>query len=181
MAIEVWLRKVRASAETPEEIRAAYLARIEEIRLGPGLKRPMFAGSGPPASIYGRYSETEPLCFNPNDGADEYDCSGAEVESYIDIKPGPQNAATVRGELWFFDGHVCGPFEGKAEWVNDALRMSKLEDEENRCVLLMTFKDGKLFTEDPGGFCKQALLCGANAGFHGVDLPKIKEKSSRRP
>ncbi len=175
-AQQAWLRKVRAAAETPEGIRAAYLARIEEIRLGPGLKRPMFAATAPPASVYGRYSKTEPLCFSPKDGEDEYDCSGGEVESYIDIRPGPGNAATVRGELWFFNGHACGPFEGKAEWVNGALRMPNLEDEEDRCVLVMTFKDGKVSTVDPGGFCKEAMLCGANAGFHGIELPKTKEK-----
>lgn len=126
----------------------------------------------PPASIFGRYSETEPLCFNPKDGADEYDCAHGDVENYIDLRPGPGNAVIVKGELWFLNGHQCGPFEGRAEWINGVLRLPQLE-EENRCVLLLRFKDDKIFTEDPASLCKQAFLCGANAGFHNIELPKI--------
>ncbi len=168
-----WLGKVRASAENPELIYAAYLARIEEIRLDPGSKKRMFADTPPPASIFGRYSETEPDCTYPREGEDEYDCTGDPVESYFDIKAGPDNTVTVSGELNFFNGFACGPFEGKAEWVHNALRMPNLDDEENRCVLIMRFRDNKIFTEDPGSFCKGALGCGANAGFHAIELPKL--------
>ena len=168
-----WLKEVRDAAENPGDIEAAHLARIEEIRSDPKLKKRMFAVTAPPASIFGRYSETEPNCSYPKEREDEYDCTGEPGESYIDIKAGPGNSVAVTGELWFFNGHACGPFEGKAEWVHDSLRMPNLEDEENRCVLIMRFKDGKVFTEDPGSFCKTAFLCGANAGFHNIELPKL--------
>ncbi len=137
------------------------------------VRKKLFASTAPPASIFGRYSETEPLCFNAKDGSDEYDCTDKEAESYFDIRPGQGNTVLVKGELWFFNGFQCGPFEGVAEWVNGVLRLPKLE-EENRCVLLMRFRDGKIFTEDPASLCKQAFMCGANAGFHNIELPKIK-------
>ncbi len=171
-----WLMKVRDLSTNPEEIGAAYLARIEEIRLDHRLKRPLFAGEVPPSSIFGRYSETEPLCFDPKEGEDEYDCSGNPVENYIEIKAGPGNEVIVTGELWFLNGHQCGPFEGRAEWVHDSLRMPNLEDEENRCVLIMRFRDNKVYTEDPGSFCRIPLMCGAiNTGFHGIELPKLPD------
>lgn len=174
-----WLRKVRGASANPEDIQAAYLARIEEIRLDPKLRKSLFAAAGPPAHIFGRYSETEPLCFNPKEGADEYDCK-EDVESYIDLRPGPGNAVLVKGELWFFNGFQCGPFGGEAEWVHDVLRLPNLEDEENRCVLIMRFRDGKVFTEDPGSLCKSAFLCGANAGFHNIKLPKLTDTGDGR-
>lgn len=61
--------------------------------------------------------------------------------------------------------------------VSDSLRMPYLENEEPRCVLIMRLRDGKIFTEDPGSFCKDALGCGANAGFHNMELPKLPRKS----
>ena len=59
--------------------------------------------------------------------------------------------------------------------VSDSLRMPNLENEEARCVLIMRFRDGKIFTEDPGNFCKDALGCGANAGFHILELQSFPE------
>lgn len=167
-----WIKKERNASGNSGDIEAAYLARIEEIRLDPEVKKKLFAQSVPPARIFGRYSETEPLCFNPKDGADEYDCAHGDVENYIDLRPGPGNAVIVKGELWFFNGHQCGPFEGIGEWVNGILRFPQLQ-EENRCVLLLRFSDGKVITEDPASLCKQALLCGANAGLHNIVLPKV--------
>ncbi|MCG6533176.1 MAG: hypothetical protein L7F78_00500 [Syntrophales bacterium LBB04] len=167
-----WLNEKRNVSDNQDDIEAANLTRIEEIRLEPKLKKKLFADTDPPVSIFGRYSKTEPLCFNPKKGSDEYDCEPREVEDYFDLKPGSGHSVKVKGELWSLNGNQCGPFEGEAEWIYDTLRLPNLDDEEVRCVLLMRFKDGKIFTEYPASLCK-SVLCGANAGFHGIDLPKL--------
>lgn len=174
-----WMKEVRDVSDSPKAILAAYLARIEEVRLNAKVKKHLFARSAPPQDILGRYSNKEPLCFGTKRGSDEYDCNHAEVESYIDLKAGPGHSVSIKGELWFLNGHQCGPFKGVAEWVDGVLRMPQLGDLENRCVLLMRFRDGKIFTEDPGSNCKQALLCGANGGFHSIELPKKKDDTIR--
>src|SRR5574340_643301 len=90
-----WIRQKRGASDNPGDLEAAYLARSEEIRLDPRVKKKLFARSVPPAFIFGRYSETEPDCSYPGEDEDEYDCSGEPVESYIDIKAGPGNAVAV--------------------------------------------------------------------------------------
>ncbi len=52
---------------TSASIEAADLARIEELRLSPETRRKLFARTAPPPSIFGRYSEKEPVCISVPD------------------------------------------------------------------------------------------------------------------
>ena len=163
-----WIREERNAFNEPASIEAAYLARIEELRLSPKTRGKLFARTAPPPSIFGRYSEKEPVCVSVPD-TDTYDCGTAGTEeSFIDIQPGPGNAVRVKSKLIFFQGHAC-TIQGKAEWVDGVLRLPRLN--RSRCVLQLRFKEGKVFTEDPAGLCTTAF-CGPLCGFQNIELPK---------
>ena len=163
-----WIKKERNAFDEPASIEAAYLARIEELRLSPKTRGKLFARTAPPASIFGRYSEKEPVCVSIPD-TDKYDCSStATQESYVDIQPGPGKSVNVKSELIFFQGHTC-KIQGRAEWVDGALRLPRLNH--SRCVLQLRFKKGKVVAEDPANICTTAF-CSALSGFQNIELPK---------
>lgn len=172
-----WLRSTRAECgDDADCLEHAMLLRMAELRWSPDTGVKLFASERPPESIFGRYSETEPVCVYAASG-DEIECSG-EAESYVDLRRGDGNRVRVRSELTFFNGHLCD-FDGEGEWAGDELRVpSELED--LGCVLILRFRDGKLVTDDPGGRCKG--YCGARGGFQGIELPKLSpaEADARR-
>lgn len=162
-----WLREVRDACEAEFDcLEQAMLARLETMRDGVEWGVKLFGSETPPASIFGRYSETEPVCMYGRDG--EIACEG-EGESYIDLAPGEGNRVRVVSELIFFNAHFC-TFDSVGEWAGDELRVPS-ELEEVGCVLVLRFRDGKVVTDDPGGRCK--WYCGARGGFHGIELPKL--------
>src|SRR4029450_5206962 len=117
-AQQAWIKDERDKEDDAGSIEAAYLARIEEIRLQPALKKALFARQAAPASVPGRYSETEPLCLL-TEGADHECQEGTgDVESYFDVRRGPEGRAlAVDSTLVFLNGHEC-TIKGQAEWVN---------------------------------------------------------------
>jgi hypothetical protein len=143
------------------------LLRMAALRWAPEMGVKLFANETPPKSIFGRYSQTEPLCmYTGSEG--EIECGG-DAESYIDLQPAEGNRVAVRSELIFFNAHVCD-FESVGEWVGDELRVPS-EIEDIGCVLILRFRDGQVVTDDPGGRCKS--YCGARGGLRIIELPKL--------
>jgi len=149
------------------------LGRMARFRWAPGSGGRLFAESAPPASIFGRYSETEPVCVHTGVN-EEMNCDG-EAESYIDLQPGEGGRVLVRSELTFFNGHICD-FESEGEWVVDELRVPSQVDETG-CVLILRFRDGKVVTDDPDTNCKE-YYCGARGGYALVELPKLSTEDA---
>jgi uncharacterized protein len=162
-----WL-KTRDAEDDKDVITAAYLARIEDIRL----KANLFARESPPASIFGRFTETQPLCLII-EGTNDYDCDhNGDAESFIDIRRGEGNQVKVESTLVFFNGHECS-FSGPAEWSGGALRVPQFRDTEGKCVLLLHFDKDRVTTEDVSNVCR-SYLCGMRGGFAHISLPKKK-------
>jgi len=170
-----WLRGTRSDCgDDAECLEHAMLVRIEQLRWSPESGVKLFADQQPPPSIFGRYSETEPVCVYTGKG-DEMECSG-DAESYFDLRPGKGNRVLVRSELTFFNGHMCD-FEAEGEWVDDELRVPS-ELDESGCVLILRFLDGKLVTDDPGTSCKERY-CGMRGGYAHIELPKLPDAEAR--
>lgn len=175
-AQQAWIKDERDKEDDAGQIEAAYLARIEEIRLAPALKQALFAQQPAPASVPGRYSETQPLCLIAEGG--ETDCqNNGDVESYFDVRGGSGRALTVDSTLVFFNGHECS-VKGEAEWVDGELRVPALED--SRCVLVLRFEGDALVPDDPGNVCKWAL-CGMRGGYSQIRLPKVTPAKASPP
>ncbi|MFA6957557.1 MAG: hypothetical protein WC538_16920 [Thermoanaerobaculia bacterium] len=170
-----WLRGTRDECgDDTECLEHAMLVRIERLRWSPESGVKLFADQPPPSSIFGRYSETEPVCVYTGKG-DEMECAG-EAESYFDLTPGKGNRVHVRSELTFFNGHMCD-FEAEGEWADDELRVpSELDDW--GCVLILRFRDGKLVTDDPGTSCKERY-CGMRGGYAYIELPKLPDAEAK--
>ena len=62
-----WIKGERDTFDEPEGIEAAYLAGMEELRLSPKTRGKLFARMAPPPSVFGRYSEKEPVCASVPD------------------------------------------------------------------------------------------------------------------
>jgi uncharacterized protein YecT (DUF1311 family) len=170
-----WLRETReACGDDADCLEHAMLVRMEQLRWSPGDGVKLFADQPPPSSIFGRYSETEPVCIYIGKG-DEMDCEG-EAESYFDLRPGEGNRVRVRSELTFFNGHLCD-FEAEGEWADDELRVPS-EVDESGCVLILRFRDGKLVTDDPGNNCKEHY-CGMRGGYAYIELPKLTDAEAK--
>jgi uncharacterized protein YecT (DUF1311 family) len=167
-AQQAWIRAERDKEDDAGAIEAAYLARIEEIRLEPALKKALFARQAAPPSVPGRYSETEPLCLFVEEGHECQEGQG-DVENYFDVKSGPGRALTVDSTLVFVNGHECS-LKGQAEWVDGELRVPALED--SRCVLVLRFAGNDVVPDDPGNLCKWAL-CGMRGGYANIRLPRV--------
>jgi uncharacterized protein YecT (DUF1311 family) len=176
-AQQAWIKDERDKEDDAGAIEAAYLARIEEIRLQPALKKALFAQQAAPASVPGRYSETEPLCLLAEGGDHECQEGTGDVESYFDLRSGPGRALTVDSTLVFINGHEC-TIKGEAEWVGGELRVPALED--SRCVLIVRFPEGHAVPDDPGNLCKWAL-CGMRGGYAQIRLPKLTGRKAPRP
>jgi len=163
-----WLRTTRTGCGGATDcLEQAMLERLELLRWSPESGVEHFADQPPPASIFGRYSKTEPVCIHTG-SAGELDCSGT-AESYVDLQQGDGHRVRVRSELTFFNGHMC-TFEADGEWAGDELRApSDLEDV--GCVLIIRFRDNKLVTDDPGTRCK--AYCGMRGGYRQIELPKL--------
>jgi uncharacterized protein YecT (DUF1311 family) len=171
-AQQAWIRDERDKEDDAGSVEAAYLARIEEIRLDPGLKKALFAQQAAPPSVPGRYSETQPLCLLVDSGTD---CqTPGDVENYIDVHSGPGRALTVDSSILFLSGHECS-IKGEAEWVGGELRVPALTD--SRCVLIVRFPEGRAVTDDPNNLCKWAL-CGMRGGYANISLPKITPRTA---
>ena len=167
-AQQKWIAAERDVSGDPARIEAAYLARIEELKLAAKVKKHLFAHTPPPPSIFGRYSEKEPVCVSIPD-TDRYECdNSSDLESYFDIQPGLGNTVKVRIELIFFKDHTC-KIQGEGEWVDGVLRLPRID--RSRCVLQLRFEDGKVIAEDPAGLCR-AAFCGVLCGFQDIELPK---------
>lgn len=167
---EAWQKMLREAGDDENMIVAAYLARIEELRLADGT----FGSDAPPPSIFGRYSKTEPLCLIV-EGTNDYKCED-EAESYIEVKRGKGNRVEVESELTFFNGHQCS-FSGAAEWRDGALRVPQFDY--TNCVLLLHFNGGNVTTEDVSNVCR-SYLCGMRGGFANIELPKLKPKAKKK-
>ena len=166
---EEWTRAQRTQSDDEESLEASYLAWIEEIRLSPGVKEKFFASQPPPPSIFGRYSEKEPICINDPDSGN-YDCTQQRnEESYIDIQPGSVNSVKIKSKLIFLQGQDCA-IEGEAEWVNGVLRLPALAS--SHCVLQLRFTANKVSIEDPANECKWSF-CDTSGAFDGIELPKV--------
>ena len=171
-AQQAWIKDERVKEDDAGSIEAAYLARIEEIRLDPALKKALFAQQAAPASVPGRYSETEPLCLLVDSGTD---CkTPGDVENYIDVRSGPGQALMVDSSILFIEGHECS-IKGEAEWVGGELRVPALTD--SRCVLIVRFPEGHAVTDDPNNLCKWAL-CGMRGGYSNISLPKVTARTA---
>jgi uncharacterized protein len=163
-----WIGRVRDAAKDSGELEAAYLTRIEELKRMPETKKKLFASLPPPSSIFGRYSEQEPVCVSIPD-TDKYDCDNSSAgESFFEVRPGLANTVKVKSRLIFFKDHTCR-IEGEAEWVNGVLRLPRTD--RSGCVLQLRFAEGKIIAEDPAGLCK-AAFCGDLCGFQDIELPK---------
>jgi len=170
-----WLRGTRNDCgDDTECLEHAMLVRIEQLHWAPESGVKLFAEQRPPSSIFGRYSETEPVCVYTGKG-DEMECNG-EAESYFDLRPGDGNRVLVRSELTFFNGHMCD-FEAEGEWAGDELRVPSELDEWG-CVLILRFRDGKLVTDDPGTSCKERY-CGMRGGYAYIELPKLPDAEAK--
>ena len=176
-AQQAWIKDERDKEDDAGQIEAAYLARIEEIRLDPALKKTLFARQAAPAPVPGRYSETEPLCLLAEGEGHECREGQGDVENYFDVKSGPGRALTVESTLVFMNGHECS-IKGQAEWVGGELRVPALED--SRCVLVLRFADGNVVPDDPGNLCKWAL-CGMRGGYATIKLPKVTPRKTPSP
>ena len=177
-AQQQWIATVRDASKDSAGLEAAYLARIEELKLMPKAKKKLFARIPPPPSIFGRYSEKEPVCVSIPD-TDRYDCdNSSDAESYFDVQPGPANTVKVKSELIFYKDHTCR-IQGMGEWVDGVLRLPRID--RSNCVLQLRFEDGKVIADDPAGVCK-AAFCGELCGFQDIELPKtgpaMKEKKT---
>ncbi len=157
-----WLKACEECGDSEECLEAAYLVRIAALRRANGL----FARAKPPASVVGRYAETQEICGPSEDEDNENECD-ATVENFVEIKRGKGNALLVNSELYFHMGHTCTIEKAPAEWVRDELRVA-IEDE---CVLLMRFDASGVRMTDPYGRCKN-FACGVRGSFDDLSLPR---------
>ncbi len=98
-------------------------------------------------------------------------------EDVLEIVPTGPAAAYVRTSLEFYNGHQCSlsgiaHVEG-ADLVYREPKARQVGDQ--RCVLHVTRKGGKVLLSDQDGSCK--AYCGARGSLSGDDFPA----SSRRP
>ena len=162
-----WLVTRNACEDNAECIEASYLARIASLRLA---NRTFFARQKPPARIFGHYFEMTELCFVNAEAEEGHVCEG-EVENYVDVGRGPGNALTVKGQLYFYNGHTCSIEDSPAEWVGGELRVSLPDSGLDPCVLVLRFEDGGVTLVDPDGRCR-SNWCGARGGFDGIALQR---------
>lgn len=106
-----------------------------------------------------------------------------ESEDILEIVKVAEDAAYLRYDLQFYNGHTCNLY-GIAEEKGDALVYTdkSSQNPDSACVLRVSIKNGKLLTEDLSPYDSDRTYgcqsyCGARGGFKDVSFDmKAKRK-----
>ena len=99
-------------------------------------------------------------------------------EDIVEIVPVARNAAYVRVELSYYNGHSCSNW-GVARAERDTLvyRQPRSEYDDTQCILTLRRAGKSLLIDDGGGTCSSS--CGARGTLTAVKLPWASKRPIR--